>query len=218
MCKRNDSFSNIGRDFSLSYNALLHLLNFPISNLKAKFAHRTKNHGPAQQWPFEGKGVRVKSVVTLWGADISPQHKTTICKILCPWKNDWNALVSSILLISKIGRKFEIKGTSVSAIFGSKQNWVSKGVFVETCAHTLLSPMFSCTLVHLCSCLHCSVQLTGARVAPGWPQYCQPITEEHQIICFALIGPLDVLWRWRWRWRRKIAICWSRPSYRQGPW
>jgi hypothetical protein len=34
-------------------------------------------------------------------------------------------------------------------------------------------------------------------VAPGWPQYCQPITEELGVICFGLIGPLDD-WRRKW--------------------
>ena len=145
-----------------------------------------------------------------------------ICKILCPWLKCSNPLNIARINNWQKARShlnFKLRAPSFCDIFGSEQNWVSYGVFMETCAHTLLGPMFSCKLVHLFSCLHCSVQLTGARVAPGWPQYCQPITEEHQIICFALIGPLDVLWRrWRWRWRRKIAICWSRPSYRQGPW
>jgi hypothetical protein len=55
--------------------------------------------------------------------------------------------------------------------------------------HTLCSAQ--CLAVHLFRCLHCSVQLTGARVAPGCPQYCQPITEELGGICSPLIGPLD---------------------------
>ena len=97
---------------------------------------------------------------------------------------------------SKVPLKFKIKGTSFSDIFGSDPNWVSYSVFVETCENTLLGPMFSYTLcVHLFSCLHCSVQLPGARVAPGWPQYCQPITEELGGICSALIGPIDGWWR-----------------------
>ena len=41
------------------------------------------------------------------------------------------------------------------------------------------------------SSLHCIVQLPGASVAPGWPQYCHPITEKLGDICSGLIGPID---------------------------
>ena len=47
-------------------------------------------------------------------------------------------------------------------------------------------------------------------LVPVWPQYCQPITEEHRVICFALIGPID-----DWRWRR-IPISWSCPLGNEG--
>ena len=45
-------------------------------NLKAKFAQRAKITALHSQLSFEGRGVKVKSVVILKGADISPQYKT----------------------------------------------------------------------------------------------------------------------------------------------
>ena len=57
------------------------IFSFPvfISNIKgvakADFGHRAKITALHSQLAFEGKGVGVKSVVTLRGADTSPQHK-----------------------------------------------------------------------------------------------------------------------------------------------
>ena len=38
---------------------------------------------------------------------------------------------------------------------------------------------------HMFCCLYCTV------CTATWPQYCQPITEELQVNCFARIGPID---------------------------
>ena len=72
----------------------------------------------------------------------------------------------------------------------------------------------------LFSCLHCSVQLTGARVAPGWPQNCQPITGELWLFCFALIGPIN---GWKEEEEEEeeegeLPYVDHVPSFRQGPW
>ena len=40
------------------------------------------------------------------------------------------------------------------------------------------------------NCLNC-VHLFSNNLAPFWPPFCQPITDELQFICFALIGPID---------------------------
>ena len=80
---------------------------------------------------------------------------------------------------SKVLLKFKNKGISFSDIFWSKQNWVSYGAFVESVCTHLAWPQ--CLAVH-------SVYF---YLAPVWPQNCQPITEEHRVICFALIGPID---------------------------
>ena len=44
---------------------------------KAKFAHSAKNHGLHSQLAFEGKGVGVKSVVTLEGQTPALNTKQT---------------------------------------------------------------------------------------------------------------------------------------------
>ena len=70
--------------------------------------------------------------------------------ILCRWKNDENAVAHSILLALKSkGQgplKIQKKSTYFSELFWSKQNWANYGVFVKTCAQTLLGPSTICTL------------------------------------------------------------------------
>ena len=89
--------------------------------------------------------------------------------------------------------------------------WVT--AFSSRLVQTLCSAQ--CLAVH--SVYTCSAVCTAvySYLASGWPQYCQPIIEEHQGICFALIGPI---YDWRWRRRRRIAICWSHPLSTRGPW
>ena len=63
----------------------------------AKVVHRTKILAMHSQLAFEGKGVRLKSVVTLRGAHISPQNKTKNkqkCKY-CFWENEMNAVADT---------------------------------------------------------------------------------------------------------------------------
>ena len=65
------------------------------------------------------------------------------------------------------------------------------GELVETFAHTLLVPMFGCTLcdsVYTCSAV-CSAVYN--YLAPPWFKFCQEITGELRVFCFALIGPID---------------------------
>ena len=51
-----------------------------ITDKKAKFADRAKITARISHLAVEGKGGRVKSVVTLRGADISHQHTQKKCK------------------------------------------------------------------------------------------------------------------------------------------
>ena len=55
--------------------------------------------------------------------------------------------------------------------------------------HTLCSAQ--CLAVHSVCTFSADCTEVYSYLAPPWPQYCQPITEEHRVICFALIGPID---------------------------
>ena len=62
--------------------------------------------------------------------------------ILCPWKNDGNAVARSILLIAKLSESkvfSKIRGTSFSGIFYPSKT-MQPCSFVETCVHPLLGP------------------------------------------------------------------------------
>ena len=48
------------------------------------------------QLAVEGKGVGVKSVVTLRGADTSPQHKTNKKSKYCFWENGMDAAPDTV--------------------------------------------------------------------------------------------------------------------------
>jgi hypothetical protein len=70
-----------------------------------------------------------------------------------------------------------------------------------------LSDKTSCSAV--CTAVY---SFTGARVAPGWPRYCHPITEELGGTCSALIGPID-----DGGVEGELPHVDHVPSYRQGP-
>ena len=67
------------------------------------------------------------------------------------------------------------------------------GVQIEKAkfAHTLCSPQ--CLALHSVYTFSADCTEVYRYLVPPWPQYCQPITEEHRVICFALIGPIDDL-------------------------
>ena len=135
----------------------------------AKAAYRTPN-----QWKFCIKIIRIRRWCSHWSQKkfklniyvYSVWVKTTEMPLLiqyCPYQN---------LTESNVPLKLKISATSLSDIFWSNQYWVSYGVFVETCAHTLLGPNVwnssPCTLVvHLAIWLYCTAD---QYQAPGWPQ------------------------------------------------
>ena len=88
-------------------NVLLNLLSYfnydmgllcPRSayKTKQKVALRSKITALYSQLAFEGKGVRVKSVVTLRRADTSSQHKTNKKSKYCFWENGMNAAPDTV--------------------------------------------------------------------------------------------------------------------------